>query len=488
MAINFLQIQQTKIPGVYTEVDTSQAFQGASLQRRRVLLIGQKRAGGAQAPNVIHSVTSAFDARRRYGAGSMLSNMAEAYFATNLQNSLSVLALDAPAGATAATGSLELSGTATEAGEVKVYIGGKLEARVAVSEAETAAAIVTKINSALSDSRYISSAVNGSNTSLLDFTSLNPGIGDNGLDVRTAYYSDDDLPAGITATATSLSGGGGAPDASAIVTAMGEEQYHDIVLPYQDTTLIAALEAELEARWGWDRQNDGQLYVSTRQAFSSHVSFLGNRNSAQLTVLNYQGPSPNYEVATELAGLVAQFAQQDPARPFTGRAFNYSLAPASDERPIRRERDEILNEGGSTFTVTPSGRMAVERLRTTRVQNSQGAQDEALSDLNAKLTISFLRFDFVQNHLRKFERHKLVDDSQRIQAGSGVLSPSIAKSEAVSRFIIWQNLGLVEGLAQFAEDLIVERDLQDPTRLNYRLKPNLANQLRVAGVQFQFLL
>ena len=47
---------------------------------------------------------------------------------------------------------------------------------------------------------------------------------------------------------------------------------------------------------------------------------------------------------------------------------------------------------------------------------------------------------------------------------------------------------LVEGIDQFKNDLVVERNAQDVNRLDFLLGPDLINQLRVIGAQIQFLL
>lgn len=50
-----------------------------------------------------------------------------------------------------------------------------------------------------------------------------------------------------------------------------------------------------------------------------------------------------------------------------------------------------------------------------------------------------------------------------------------------------EELGLVEGFDQFKRDLVVERNVSDPNRLDFLLPPDLINQLIVTAVKFQFL-
>ena len=68
------------------------------------------------------------------------------------------------------------------------------------------------------------------------------------------------------------------------------------------------------------------------------------------------------------------------------------------------------------------------------------------------------------------------------------MTPKVAKAEAIARFRLWEELGLVEDIDQFKEELIVERNAQDVNRLDFLLPPNLINQLRVVGVKIGFIL
>ena len=125
---------------------------------------------------------------------------------------------------------------------------------------------------------------------------------------------------------------------------------------------------------------------------------------------------------------------------------------------------------------------------TTYQLNGAGAPDTSYLDLNTVLTLSYLRYDWRTFIASRYPRHKLASDDVRPAPGQAIITPSIGKAEAVSRFAQWQDLGLVEGIEQFKTDLIVERNSQDPNRLDFLLPPDIINQLRIAATQIQFLL
>jgi len=68
------------------------------------------------------------------------------------------------------------------------------------------------------------------------------------------------------------------------------------------------------------------------------------------------------------------------------------------------------------------------------------------------------------------------------------LTPLGGKAEAVRIFQGWEELGLVENLEQFKNDIVVERNAQDPNRLDFLLPPDLINGLKIIAAQIQFLL
>ena len=100
----------------------------------------------------------------------------------------------------------------------------------------------------------------------------------------------------------------------------------------------------------------------------------------------------------------------------------------------------------------------------------------------------YLRFSFRARIQTRYPRHKLADTGTRFGAGQLVMTPLLGKGEALGWFRQMETLGLVEGFDQFKADLVVERNGSDVNRLDWKLSPNLMNQLIVSASQFAFLL
>ena len=88
----------------------------------------------------------------------------------------------------------------------------------------------------------------------------------------------------------------------------------------------------------------------------------------------------------------------------------------------------------------------------------------------------------------KFPRCKLANDGTRFGPGQAIVTPSIIKTEILSEYTLDMYNGLVENYAAFEQHLLVERDPNDPNRINVLYPPDLINQLRIFAVLAQFRL
>ena len=89
---------------------------------------------------------------------------------------------------------------------------------------------------------------------------------------------------------------------------------------------------------------------------------------------------------------------------------------------------------------------------------------------------------------RSARRHKLATDGTRYGIGQPVVTPVVMKAEAVVKAREWEEIGLVENIDDFKANLIGERNISDPNRLDMLLPPDLVNQLRIVANKIQFRL
>ena len=489
MAIGFNEVPAgIRVPFLYAEFDNANAVQGAGVQPYKTLMIGQKLAAGTKPELEKQLVTSFAQAKTYFGAGSQVANMCKAYFDANSLNELHVIPIDDAGAGVASTGSILLGGAVTKAGTLKLYIAGQ-KAEVGVAVGDALADIVTSLVAVITalEDMPVSTAPNVT-PEQMDITALNKGIDGDNIDLRLNYFFGDETPEGLTTTIVAMNGGATNPDVQEAIDILAEEQFILWVTPYSDAANLLAIETELLDRFGPIRQNDGYHITGARGTHGELVT-LGNTRNSQFTIIKRcSGPSMPYEHSSNMVGVIAAAGMIDPARPFQTLSLSGILSENESEALTLAERDILLNNGIATDRVDAGGTVRIERVITTYKKNPAGADDISYLDLNTLLTLSYLRYDFRNFWLSKYPRHKLASDGTQFGAGQAVMTPKVAKAEAVGRFRIWEEIGLVEGIDQFKEDLIVERNLQDPNRLDFLLPPDIMNQLRVVGVKIGFLL
>jgi len=130
----------------------------------------------------------------------------------------------------------------------------------------------------------------------------------------------------------------------------------------------------------------------------------------------------------------------------------------------------------------------IMRESTTYTKNLYGNTDDAYELVTTPATLTKLLRNQRQAITSKFPRHKLADDGTRFGAGQAIVTPKIIKAELVAEYRIDEFNGLVENGKAFKANLIVERDPNDPNRVNVLYPPDLINQLRVFAVLAQFRL
>lgn len=476
-----------RVPLFYAEFDNSRAVKGLALQIYKVLMLGQKTSAGTATADTPYLVSSADQAKGLFGVGSMLHRMAVKWFKNNKSTELWVIAQADNGAGVLATGSITVTGPATGAGTVSLYVGGQL-IQVAVASGDAQNAIATAINAAINaatDLPVISTVA----TNVVTVTAKNKGTNGNKIDLRINYQSDEVSPTGVALAFVAMVNGATNPVLTNAISAMGEEQYNLIVNPYVDATSLTAIEAELLDRWGPIRKNEG-VAIAVANDTVGNLTTLGNsRNSKHSVIVGIEkSPNPPEEIAAAIVGQVALSASIDPARPFQTLGLTGILAPAMVDRFLWSERNTLLTDGIASLNSGPGGIVQIERLITTYQLNSFSVADVSYLDLNVMLVLSYLRYSFGALMTSRYPRHKLAQDGTRFGPGQAVITPKVAKAECFSIFRQWEEKGLVEGFDQFKNDLIVEIDDTNVNRMNIRMSPDLINQLIVLGVQIQFLL
>jgi phage tail sheath gpL-like len=178
----------------------------------------------------------------------------------------------------------------------------------------------------------------------------------------------------------------------------------------------------------------------------------------------------------------------DPARPLQTLSLNKIKGCPSQDRFDFVELNSLASNGLAIQEVGSDGQPMILREQTTYRLNLYGQGDDAYELVTTLATLAKLLRNQKHAITSKFPRHKLADDGTKFGPGQAIVTPGIIKAELVNEYQMDMWNGLVENLKQFKAHLIVERDPNDPNRVNVLYPPDLINQLRIFAVLAQFRL
>lgn len=475
-----------RVPGIYIEIDPSKAVSGGAVMERRLLLVGQRLAAGTVAALIpVRLGSQAGDqAAQAFGQGSMLHAMAGAARKADEYVDIWAIALDDDAAGASATGSVTFGGTPLANGTLALYIGGAL-VRIAVIAAETPETLATRLADTINadaDLPVTASAALG----VVNLTCRWKGETGNDLDLRLNYYGEQ-TPAGLTVAIAVMAGGTANPEVAPVLDAIAGQQYYSIVCPYLDGPNLTALETEMVDRFGPMEVLTGHVF-NAKVGNHAELSTWGSaRNSPHVSTLGlYDMPTAPWAAAAVWATVAESSGANDPARPFRSLALPGVLPPPEKNRFTRAERNLLLFDGISTFTVDQGGTVLIETIITNYQTNSFGLPDIALLRLETKWTADLIRYRFNAAVAREYPRHKLGD---KTIPGQAIATPTTVRATLIAEAVrLSDQDGLIEDIEGFKRDLIIKRSTQNPNRMNAVLTPNLVNQFDIFAAAVQYRL
>jgi phage tail sheath gpL-like len=492
MSISFDLISTNlRTHGVFTEFSNARAVSTAPDIPSVALIIGQRLAAGTVAAEVPVSVPSADAGEEYFGHGSILAHMIDYFKDANPYTELWAVALDDEGAGTAATGTFVFSGTATDDGVVYTYIGGeRITTAVTLGDAAATvgAAVVADITAYVAEHNL---PVSAAGTSTVTITCLHKGTLGNYINLAQNLIPGEGLPAGITCVITqvgSVIAGATDPDVADAITAIGGSWFQTIISAYADDTNHDKLEAMALSWWHPYEQKDTSLFIGAI-GNQAALTALGNARNSQFTVLMGGGLSSSPPWAWAAVTGAVDAYESDPARPRQTLTLTGLRAPAQPDIFTQTERNTLLYDGVSTFTVGTDGTCYIERLITTYQTNALGVADSSYLNQTTMRTLAALRYTWNAWVALRFPRAKLADDTANVPTGQSIVQPKTLTSEALAWFRWCETeKGWVENWEQFKDDLLIERDSTDKDRVNMRMSPDLMNQFRVLAGQIQYLL
>lgn len=213
----------SRAAAVGTSVNNKKFGVSAEVLTRKIVLIGTfdplKTAVVAEEPVLLSSPEQAGDL---FEFGFMLHRLAVASFEGSQGVETWAVPQDEVTGAQAA-GDIDFTGSVpTENASLYLYIAGIL-VEVAVADTDTADNIATNVVAAVNAKIElpVTAVVNGVTTAQVDFTSKSNGPWGDMIDLSFNWGFQEELPAGVVAAITAMTGGTGTPDIQDALDALG---------------------------------------------------------------------------------------------------------------------------------------------------------------------------------------------------------------------------------------------------------------------------
>ena len=508
MSISFSEIPADNlVPMFMTEFDNSNAAKGGAMPWKN-LLIGQALSGNTNT-GTLKQITSDEQADALYGAGSQIARMIRA-FRKNTRNS-ELWALAVADGTTAAEGSIAVSfsgsaSVAPKSGAIRLMIGGQsVNADVVAGKTaiQVATAIVEAINANPQLPVTANNIVSTSPTATVTLTAKNGGTCGQGIDIRYNHYQGQELPDGVVLTVVNMNGGGSDTmyETAGVGTIIRGTWFNAIVAGSDDVANVAYIKGLLDDRWQATVQQTGVLFFSLNgcvvdgdpdvyygTASLDALKTRGNALNSQVIVLPSlpETPTPGFEVAAAVLGCIAPKALNDPAQPLSNWPVAGIVAPRETDREDLEGNNALLKAGCALLTCGNDGTVYLKRTVTTYKQNPSGAKDTSYQQLEKVFTLSFLRWDWNNYLAGRYPHAKLADDGTDFGPGQVIMTPKLGEAELLGRYEYWISKGLVQDYATFKANLVVVRDPDDDTALQFLIPADLIDQFFIGKSKIQF--
>lgn len=474
----------------------------------RQMILGRALAGSPAAVAGVPINVGSGNPNAIAGLGSMGAEQILYARRRNPLGEMYFLDVGAPSGSPGASvGGVTFTGTATSPGTITRYIGGeRYDVNVATGDtgATIAAAFVARLAQGYTKFNIrmlptVAAAVDGTVTSKVNLTARHVGTEANALRIEAGLDGDEQEVPGITVAITAMTGGTGDIDMAATLAKLGSQNADWLCGPYNTVSQLNAVRDFL-ADTGSGRSAPlvgllGHYTSHTEGNLSTLTSFGSARNDRHTTLAGtYQWPQAPWCISAALGGEIAFLKNLgralnvavEIARPMQTRVLE-GLRPPKDPNALfgLADRDSLLRNGISTFTVTADGQMACDRIVTGYRVNASGLSDRTWLDIEDIAIAAYCARYFRNKILGTYPRCAFMEDNP----GNipGVVTPVDLEDTCVHAATDLHTAGVIRQLDLFIQNLRIFPDYAND-RANYYLPITAAAQLRINAInQTSFL-
>lgn len=471
-----------RYPGVYVEVDGSQAGLGGDLPT--VLLVGQKLATGTAAAGTLTRISSINDAIAKAGAGSMLAAMAARYRAIDSVFDVFLLPYSDNAAGVQATGTITVNAAPTAAGTLALYVAGSLVS-VGITAVMTVAQVATAIAAAINLADTALPVTASANAAVCTLTARHKGTCGNAVDMRLNLFSEP-LPAGLGLSLAGMSGGVGDPAPGDLAAMLGNNRFWYIALGMNDAATLAAWHTESQRRYQPPIQAGFRAFTAHRGDYATAAAFGETKNYEHIVDLALElNPNTTWEAATTLAAAAAPALFANPAQSLEGIPLKGLLGVTYFDFT---NANSLLYKGMSIMSITRDGACTIKRLISMYQFRADGSADDGYLDINAAELMERIRYEQRIGAIKRFAGTAAAKSPEGYRPGLRITTIDDITAYLLTLYkdTLMRENGWVQDYDYYKSQLLVEQDATNPSRFNYRDAPVLLSPFYILAGRGQF--
>ncbi len=486
MATGFNNIPgNLRAPIIAFEVNSGGQFESVS----RLLMIGHKNNGASATDNVPFRCNSVNEAIALTGKGSMLAEM---LIAGRLNApAQDIWLLPVPTTGTAEVRTLTVGAVPAAGGYGAIEIGGELIS-MTVGAGDSAATVATALSAAIANyqNALTKSALpfgSAAATNVVTLTARHAGDIYNTVDINVPVVASGNIFTALLTLATPTPGTG-TPSLAAGLAALGDDPFDWIVSPFADATNMGRYQtvlSDIAGRWAWNRQSYGHVFVPKTDSTANLTTFGLSYDTRHISTLpriaaGGDPTTPWVWAAAMAARIVPWLSDGDTgnvSRNQTGLIVQGVKAPRDRTKWINdyASRDAFIGSGLSTFGVREDGAVTIDKIVTMQRTDGAGNVDTVFRDVQKIGQLVYA--------LRKFRARLQAEHGQKAIADDNpgnLLAVTTPKDIKATMAAVYRSMpGVVENPSEFAARLDVQRNTDNPNRVDIYAPMDMVNPLDI---------
>ena len=470
------------VPGEYVEVAFAQGVPSLANGVDYVLLMGNILSTGSGAVNTLYGpdtpipMTGIDDANLLFGESSELARLVSRFVKTNQTTPVYAIGVAEGGSATAATGTITVTGPATGNGTLRIYVDDEF-CDVGFVTGDSATTIATNaVTQITAKSSWRASASNVAG--VITLTTKQKGLRANSLRYFARVIPFTGTGVGVTPTTSTLATGGTvSDDVAAALAVVVARKFAYIVPAHVDATNLGKVLTQINTQAAPVTGIRQAMVAGSTDSLANSITIVDSLNSARSELIwQLEGDIPAGELAAHVCA--AYMLYEAPSVPrlnfnFYGDADGepWFVKPAlSGSAPTRGQIAAALNAGLTPIASRSASSAYLVKRITTRYKTG-AVLDYRIRDAHKRVVCDRYADSLVAGAALRFRGKEIGDDPKNNEplAGPRVVTPRVVKAFLDGVTDVYAGNDLLQNVPTIKAQTQVLRDSQNRQRMGARV-------------------